>query len=937
LTKKLALGQETLIKTYLSKIKVILNQRVSVNKKTLLAIALLSLLFSTSMVYMRLVVIVNGAATLHVYPGDSIQQVVNSAQNGDTIFVHAGTYPEMLVLNKTVSLIGINNPLIEGNASGSVVSVNASNVVFNGFTIERISDYSNWDNGVSISGISAGCNVTENKITNNHYGIYVNSSSNNYVHGNNITENTVGIGLENASNNLVSANNVTDTGGGGIGLSGSSNNIISANSVANNGYSGIALFSSTNNTISGNNLTANGNFGILLMQSSGNSLFANNVANSQDYYGVWLDYSSNNIVSGNNLNNNQFGVHCNFESLNNVISANKIANNSWGVLLGYSSPSNTVTANTLSNNVVGIDLFSSDNIISKNNVTNNEYAIAAIGSSNNSISANNITNNSNYGVWLDSSSNNTVNNAIQVFSVNSTNTWDDGYPSGGNYWSDYSGIDANYDGIGDTPYIIDANNQDNYPLMKLFAQLKTWTVDDDTPADFSSIQQAINAADSRDIVYVGAGIYHENVILNKTLTLIGENSQNTIIRGNASVTLNITANSVTVTGFTITGASTAGIEVTSNYTSITGNTITNNSWGLHVHDNYNNITQNNIANNSDCGIGLKNASFTRITGNAISGSNGAGIDVRFSSNNIFRDNDVNVPSSLFVILLVGSPHNIIAGNNLIGGTNDLIIQCGDGSDYNEISENNIIGFGGYVISGIALFTASNCNISKNNVTNCWEGIGLLNPMGSSMNNTVSGNFITANQRGIRLIEAVNNTISENDITVNTVYGIGSDNLNLQGSSNNTIYHNNFVGNAQQANSAGGNNTWDNGYPSGGNYWDDYIGTDANGDGIGDIPYEINENNTDRYPLMFPFGTSPPPTPTPSPSPSPSPSPIPTPTPQPTATPTPTLSPSPEPTPTPSPEPQPEPKPFPTILVATASASVVVVSLGVLVYFKKRKH
>jgi len=75
---------------------------------------------------------------------------------------------------------------------------------------------------------------------------------------------------------------------------------------------------------------------------------------------------------------------------------------------------------------------------------------------------------------LASSSNNSIyhnnfNNTQQVSSDGtSTNVWDDGYPSGGNYWSDYNGTDANHDGIGDSAYVIDANNTDNYPLMNLY-------------------------------------------------------------------------------------------------------------------------------------------------------------------------------------------------------------------------------------------------------------------------------------------------------------------------------------------------------------------------------------------------------------------------------------------------------------------------------------
>jgi len=84
-----------------------------------------------------------------------------------------------------------------------------------------------------------------------------------------------------------------------------------------------------------------------------------------------------------------------------------------------------------------------------------------------------------------------------------------------------------------------------------------------------------------------------------------------------------------------------------------------------------------------------------------------------------------------------------------------------------------------------------------------------------------------------------------------------------------FYHNNFVNNTQEVSLATPNLnlTWDDGYPSGGNYWSDYNGTDkfsgpfqneSGSDGIGDTPYVIDENNRDNYPFMQPLPISIPP-------------------------------------------------------------------------------
>jgi parallel beta-helix repeat protein len=248
-----------------------------------------------------------------------------------------------------------------------------------------------------------------------------------------------------------------------------------------------------------------------------------------------------------------------------------------------------------------------------------------------------------------------------------------------------------------------------------------------------------------------------------------------------------------------------------------------------------------------------------------------------------------------VYLQAYSNYNTVTENTFVD--NSFGVEL-DVSSYNTISENTMADNG----NGIWLDTAtgydggSNYNtVSGNNITLCfWDAIGLANEssnntiIGNNMinnqyaitignlcsDNIVSGNFVDMTEYGwgIRIeYQGNHNIISGNDIR-NTGYGFYVDRAfynNISGnnvvdsdygvmfykSPDNKFWHNNFIGNTQQVDFEGDSyaNIWDDGYPSGGNYWSDYSGSDTDGDGIGDSPYTIDENNIDHYPLMTGFG------------------------------------------------------------------------------------
>lgn len=249
-------------------------------------------------------------------------------------------------------------------------------------------------------------------------------------------------------------------------------------------WNGIYFNESSNNVVSGNTVTGNRLHGIWFYANSNHNIVAGNtIANSSDGIGLGLyDYSNHNNISRNTVVNNGYGIVFHHASNNSISENNVTANNGHGFWIDSASNNNTVSRNTIADNGYGIVFyyFSDYNSVKGNNVTANSYhgIWFYYHSNNNSLSENTIANNSN-GVVLHSSSNNSfyhndfTDNSQQVYDSAwdnpevspSVNVWDGGYPSGGNYWSDYKGEDADGDGVGDTPHIVGGDNRDDYPLM----------------------------------------------------------------------------------------------------------------------------------------------------------------------------------------------------------------------------------------------------------------------------------------------------------------------------------------------------------------------------------------------------------------------------------------------------------------------------------------
>ena len=288
----------------------------------------------------------------------------------------------------------------------------------------------------------------------------------------------------------------------------------------------------------------------------------------------------------------------------------------------------------------------------------------------------------------------------------------------------------------------------------------------------------------------------------------------------------------------------------------------------------------------ETGVFLSGVHNARIESSTIS-SDSQAFQAQFSTNLTLSGNGINGGTS---------PNGGAYSNVLLHISGAYVIGNTIRTDGFEIDSSKQVTFSGNSVTAsgyavpVSVSDSSSVTISNNSMSVAYIEGGL--DVSKSMNLTILNNTIRGNiSYGISLGNSNSTVISENRVIGGGVNGYLTDDqgivlgssskvqifgnnvtleaigIHLFSSTGNLLYHNNLVNNTIQAqDDQPGQNSWDNGYPSGGNFWSDYTGVDncsgpqqnicPSPDGIGDTPYTFN-NNQDNYPLMQPFVPDPP--------------------------------------------------------------------------------
>jgi nitrous oxidase accessory protein len=352
------------------------------------------------------------AATYNVVPTQSIQAAINAAQPGDTIQVHAGTYNENLTLNKSLTLTGLNKPIVRGTGKGSTIIVTADNCTITGFIIEHCgSDLQQEDSGLLLK--SNRNRIADNELRDILYGVYLLKSE-----GNTIERNTIRGRAELEMGDR----------GAGLHLWNSANNKLTDNTIAE-ARDGLYIQNSPSNHVARNRVTQT-RYGLHYMSSDDNkfedNIFSDNIAGAAIMYSKRIELRRNAFI--HNRGFSSFGIL--FQDCDECVTENNfIINNACGVFLEALRKSRFT-----------------NNVIAENDVAMQIYSSAA---------------------GCEFSGNNFVENLspLQLVGRETDTRWQK------NFWSDYDGYDLDSDGTGDVAHKVQnvfEYLEGNFPRLRLY-------------------------------------------------------------------------------------------------------------------------------------------------------------------------------------------------------------------------------------------------------------------------------------------------------------------------------------------------------------------------------------------------------------------------------------------------------------------------------------
>jgi nitrous oxidase accessory protein len=340
---------------------------------------------------------VGQAATLIVGPGaqfQSLQSAIDHAQPGDVIEVRAGIYNENLLIDKQLSLIGIDRPIVHGTGSGSVVVITADSCILRGFLVRHSGgDLQTEDSGILLK--SSKNRIEQNELTDTLYGIYFYRSQGNTVRWNTIRgrkdleagERGAGLHLWDSPNNIIEDNKISEMRDG-MYIQSCNDNQIRRNHVSNLRYGLHYMFSDRN--------IFEDNF------------FENNVAGAAIMYSNRIEFRRNAFVRNRGFSS--FGIL--FQECNELVAENNfIIDNATGIFM-EALRKTRFRRNVIAQNDVAMQVFSNsdENVFTENNFVDNLTILQLVGKS-------------------------------------TTTKWSEN--GRGNFWSSYDGYDMNEDGRGD--------------------------------------------------------------------------------------------------------------------------------------------------------------------------------------------------------------------------------------------------------------------------------------------------------------------------------------------------------------------------------------------------------------------------------------------------------------------------------------------------------